>query len=305
MEAYRFIRETLEKQEPEIFQALYPRIYRGVEGWCAPAIPATCYGSVLCAWREGLARDLYSQMHAATAATLIKYGTPAYHVSRDLALAVAQTEPPEDLRWTDIGFPFPAGIFLFPDNLIRDERGYSYGFVAWCRVYANRKIPVPGAQQAMAFHNDALLFTTTSVNDPNLGGLVKSLDANTWTSARLAETDEISNLVGAEREMANYLAHLALGLLLLLEVKPEIRDPGKRLSAARGNRVTREIWEPHWVGRDYQVARSVPQGGTHASPRMHWRRGHWRHQRYGVELRESKRIWIEPILVAGKELVNE
>jgi hypothetical protein len=33
------------------------------------------------------------------------------------------------------------------------------------------------------------------------------------------------------------------------------------------------------------------QGGTHASPRLHERRGHWRH------LRSGKRVWVRNCLV--------
>lgn len=33
------------------------------------------------------------------------------------------------------------------------------------------------------------------------------------------------------------------------------------------------------------------------SPRAHWRRGHWRNQRHGEELADTKLIWIKPTLV--------
>ena len=44
----------------------------------------------------------------------------------------------------------------------------------------------------------------------------------------------------------------------------------------------------------------APGSRTHASPRLHLRRGHIRTQRYGTGLEKSKRIWIEPTLV-GKD----
>ena len=39
---------------------------------------------------------------------------------------------------------------------------------------------------------------------------------------------------------------------------------------------------------------SIPQG-THASPRQHWRRGHWRTYKSG------KRAWVEPMLVGDEK----
>ena len=39
---------------------------------------------------------------------------------------------------------------------------------------------------------------------------------------------------------------------------------------------------------------SVPHG-THASPRLHWRRGHWRNTKTG------KKVWIDPMLVGDEK----
>lgn len=48
---------------------------------------------------------------------------------------------------------------------------------------------------------------------------------------------------------------------------------------------------------DYRIKREhgVPEG-THASPVMHWRRGHYRRQRYGPGNSQFKTIVIEPVL---------
>lgn len=58
------------------------------------------------------------------------------------------------------------------------------------------------------------------------------------------------------------------------------------------------------VVRAPRVAREA-QGGTHASPRVHIRRGHVRKQRCGVSWSEYKTIFIEPTLVnaEGEEMI--
>jgi len=50
-----------------------------------------------------------------------------------------------------------------------------------------------------------------------------------------------------------------------------------------------------------QVQATVERGGngTHASPRLHWRRGHVRRQPYGTGRGQRKLIWIEPVLVGA------
>ena len=50
------------------------------------------------------------------------------------------------------------------------------------------------------------------------------------------------------------------------------------------------------IGRNYATKRSDGNGGTHASPRMHWRRGHFRQQAFGPKMSERKIIWLEPTL---------
>lgn len=37
---------------------------------------------------------------------------------------------------------------------------------------------------------------------------------------------------------------------------------------------------------------------TSSSPRTHWRRGHWRNQRHGENLKNTKLVWIKPTLVS-------
>jgi len=196
--SYQLIRTTLEQHAPDLFRALYPRIYRGADQWCAASVPATHYGATLDAWRTGLDVNLYTQMVAITAARLIEYGAPAFHIGRDLAEALARTEAPEDLRWTDISLPFPAGVFLLPRGLVKDTDGKAYDFVGWCRVEAGQTISIPHGRP-IAFNNDALIFTTASVDDPRFVGLVKSLDATTWTQARIPTSERDQCLADLRR----------------------------------------------------------------------------------------------------------
>lgn len=55
------------------------------------------------------------------------------------------------------------------------------------------------------------------------------------------------------------------------------------------------------VKSGFAAARRETPAGTHASPRLHWRRGHFRNQAYGVKHSERKVIWIEPTLIGADE----
>jgi hypothetical protein len=57
---------------------------------------------------------------------------------------------------------------------------------------------------------------------------------------------------------------------------------------AKKNRRLQEVWSPNLIGRKYKVLHLGADGevGTHASPRMHRRRGHFRKQGFGHRYRD-------------------
>lgn len=46
---------------------------------------------------------------------------------------------------------------------------------------------------------------------------------------------------------------------------------------------------------------NLPQGGTHASPKPHWRRGHWCQQPYGPKSSLRKPLLRPPVFVVGRD----
>jgi hypothetical protein len=93
----------------------------------------------------------------------------------------------------------------------------------------------------------------------------------------------------------------AVGVILAMTYRPDLltrevihhwqhRDPTKRGNVS--------FWTPNIIGRDYQIL-GGHGNGTHASPRMHWRRGHFRNQACGVGRKDHRQVWLEPMLVAA------
>src|SRR5437899_7574028 len=65
---------------------------------------------------------------------------------------------------------------------------------------------------------------------------------------------------------------------------------------AKKGKIREALWTPNFIGKCYRP-KGMLQGGHHASPSLHWRRGHKRNQRYGEGNKLVKKIWIEPMLI--------
>jgi hypothetical protein len=89
---------------------------------------------------------------------------------------------------------------------------------------------------------------------------------------------------------------LTVGVLLVMLERPQMvahgSFTGKRAKSGA------EFWAPNIIGKRYRVESDLSHHGV--SPRMHWRRGHWRAQPYGERHLLRKLIWIEPTVVAGQ-----
>lgn len=65
-------------------------------------------------------------------------------------------------------------------------------------------------------------------------------------------------------------------------------------------KTSKKLIVPQVIGEGYKpkVIRNYEPIGTHASPRTHWRSGHWKQQMIGSRKKpQHKTIWIEPTLV--------
>lgn len=76
-----------------------------------------------------------------------------------------------------------------------------------------------------------------------------------------------------------------------------LKSPGKRAKAERQlQRVSDEIWI-HAPAGQLTPAQAAVSSGAGVTP--HWRRGHYRNQRYGAQLAFTKLVFIAPVLVNG------
>ena len=239
---------------------------------------------------------------------VIRYRVPMYFVEEEFIRAVAATDLPHDFTLDDLHWPMPAMVVGFPARFMREYLGRDvcYVYAASCDAgdYAVPELPgcpritVPKSKVAWQFY---------SWQDANLETFVSSYmrqDRVDETISNYAYMDytEIKDEAGiaTDKEVTDRLSALMLKLLVILNTRPQFVEEGRcvRPQKIKHGRVKQcELWSPNVIGRCYHTLRDDRGGGTHASPRVHWRRGFVRSQPHGPHRSQRKPVWIQPVLV--------
>lgn len=101
------------------------------------------------------------------------------------------------------------------------------------------------------------------------------------------------------------LKSIVIQTLLYLQTRPEDVTPINPYSLApvepkQAKKGGKKRYTPLMIGKQFKPrTETVSLGGTHASPRTHWRRGHWRRVAIGEGRGERKWHWFQPVLVNG------
>ncbi len=316
-------REFTTKKEAQAILANHPmtphlrlRNIKGERGFVHPLVPAA--NALACT--EVLEVDPGNKT-AATGRTVYaacsSLSWPMFFVSEPLIEALVRTQPPDALSIKDVRFPLPAMTFMFPRNEVLERflHGYRVGF-------ANvAKFP-PGYRALGPKHRDtgAFLMHYSAIATEGLAdfSVFATLDETFEQVSALEDYKEFTGELMAEMGVEHYeddpetdkkvmvkVTGLVWNAIAAMVSRPDLLSGGNLLrhekKSKNGEVVKSELWEPNVLGANY-VAPGVPQGGTHASPRGHWRRGHYRSQAYGEERMKRKVIWIEPCWIGKGSL---
>ena len=306
-------------------RTLYPKRIATPTGYMNPKYHAVAEFSVV---TTESGRDIVDdQMKQAiwTTVTLgAKYQWPTYFVAPEFLAGVAVTEPPRDMTLEGVVWPLPSMRFCLPLNFMSQYIDkWVFPFVTITHVTTGvTETPFctfDSGDEMFVCEFPLLLpnglFTHyaswTSINKPIQGMIDAKIDEASasfaqWAADR-AMIDSIPELrceiptLEEEEIIGKRMTGLAVKLLLALnEVGESYIETGEhRPARMKHGRVWKEeLWNPNFIGRKYRLYRENGNGdGTHASPRWHWRRGHWRHQRFGPQLGQRKLIRIHPVLV--------
>jgi len=309
-----------ESMHPDLFRRLNPRTYPEISGYYSTKVLASSLMDMI-AMMDAAASN---PDHAPNSARLI---VPAlgYHIQRRMPImflaqsfvdALKLTDFKEDLDWTTMPLPYEHGILALPKNsLVHPVDGdcafimfsrYREGVENWppSTVGVNRPIAMADDSFCVCgmFPSAGLWYDTciTKRSKPVIrirnvfeGGEGKQAFPLTTQFDTDLETD-------ADLDMAAKLAALTFGTILALTARPDLLTPATHTNTIFNKKSGKrtEFWSPNIVGKHYSP-RKAPTGepGTHQSPRMHWRRGHFRNQHYGPARSQIKMIWLEPQLV--------
>ncbi len=316
------------------FPLFYPRKYREPTGWYSPKFFAAAACVSCDQFHSELTPspittvDTSATMHEVTAyCHLLANKVPTWWVGEDLFLSLLNSSCPPDMRLVDVKFPTPALLFMLPMDACQKALGCNVGWLVIAKIPLGTTYLVPqvGAprqnlvtSQASSSFPDAkgvvVCASGVFTGDAESEGAIVTrmpLDDSVKLSFYALMIDELgmtydegSKVNPSDEKNSVRLNNLALQLLLLLAMRQESVTGGNVLIPARttGKGDSKIIHEPtlfdaRWIGKNYRRPTKPPAGGTHASPLMHLRRGHWRAQRCGPGYGEVKTLWIEPAWV--------
>lgn len=281
-------------KRPQEYACFFPRVYRNVEeyDWRWANYAAAMHVALAREYPEYI-EHYDSQRNAVHfSAMWLATGVNQFFVSPKLMEAVRQTDPPAGIDFGDFKMPYEAIVFQLPKGGIQ-FRGEDCSYIGIARIPAGKgTLLTPLTKMNLDMERPRFIFTATFRGlqchfgvggDP--GAIKKIVDGGIDI---LAYTNEVSGCnvkpngrITDDVVLVNDIIRTSLNLILAMEVQPALVERGRRVTQHRKER-SREIWEPNFVGRKYRtILKAGAEAGTHASPRMHWRRGHFRRQGLG------------------------
>ena len=312
----RSISEYIEAEQPELLKLFYPRIYENLGPYHSPKTLSTMLASAL--WdirRSGVENcPVAITLLSTSLQYFVDKKVPTLFIAPQLLEAVKRTDFAQDIDWTEMKLPYEHGVLMLPRNSLVHPSDGEVSFIIWSRIRPeivrcpSLGIPDISARDLafamLAFcHLSGTWYDSTFNADHGKTFQLRNLfyrNAGELTPGYESDHPCDSNLDLTDTEFLEEVGVVALGTLLAISARPQLLEPAKRLKVVKAREGTKEFWTPNVVGRAYRERRES-LGGTHASPRMHWRRGHFRQQHFGIGRKEVKTIWIEPCLVAAGE----
>lgn len=273
----------IRSETPEIWQELSPKVFQGVERFCEYRHPYVHWGRALLLKTTGM-DHLRDEIQIAVidwaeeqkAAQSNNY--PFFFLNHNLFQVIRQTDISFIVDWQQMPFPFSAFTIVLPSPNDLNVACVS----VWRRQapFGREILTVTGYEDV--FNGKTARLHLDKPHDPNL-------------PMNFTET----SVGGDFQSRAEALPGLVFNTLFAMAARPEYIETGHRIGTHKKSKS--ELWTPNIIGRKY-ATKTDPNAetGTHASPRMHWRRGHFRQQAFGVGRAEHKILWIEPMLINAK-----
>jgi hypothetical protein len=244
---------------------------------------------------------------------------PLFFINPALLQAVQHTDFRDDINWMEMPLPFEHGVFVLPRGGLKHELDGDAAFIFWSRCRKGNHLPVVPGIPIMQMTEDNFSIVTicpehgvwydshlTATMRPTLklnNLFYRTADEPMPKIRKNTQWDEDADPV-KDADFIESLGTIVFGTLLAMTARPTLLTKAKLLkSVTRADQCKKEFWTPNIIGEGYApkhvVSTHASGNGTHARPRMHWRRGHFRNQAYGPGMKEHHVIWMEPMLIAA------
>lgn len=290
--------------EPQLWQSVKPKTFKNVDSFGDYRSIYVCHAATI--WNAinyPNNTTAISTMRIASAEIQNKTDNPTYFVSNELFDACINTNIDFDtFDISEMRLPFESFNFVLPKGCLTVKQ---YTVEAITVTRANYDVICNSVEK---FNTIPVITTLTPTTHFSIQ--VHTTNTRCAPFVIIAE-DEITrkylHLLNQEpsdsdKELDIILdkaKRIVFNLLFAMAARPEYIERGQKLGVHKKSKS--ELWSPNLIGRKYQIkyANDVEKG-THSSPRLHWRRGHFRQQAYGQGHTEHKIIWLEPVLVGVK-----
>lgn len=255
---------------------------------------------------EGLAGYISSNVAA-------NFDFPFYLVSKSILSALQQTTPPRYWDKTEVKMGFPCITFVLPKDSLYGDNGEQISSISILMMSGDEQKMLLAFMVASQMDQLIINSMSKSKDDSTVFCVANSAESQTiWYAKHKVEGDMIDLDVKLETyksklrsdddpekvgEFTDRLFPLLLQLLMMFHLRPESVEEPTLIRKIKGKHTTREFWTPRFLGRKYQAISEVRGDGTHASPKTHWRIGHYRQQHYGPQNSKVKTLWIEPCMI--------
>lgn len=326
--------DFFEKEDPELWKLIYPRAYVQPPGYPSARWHAAMIGSHLIANQKYQYSELKGKKTAIDYTLcdwkLLSVGVPTYYIAGDFATALTATEPPPGMKMKDLKWPEEAMVFVLPEKFQMEYFGVRMPFIRIAKITTGRQYAPKEIQKVITQPQGTGLGYAGSfgvvctgivlVNDEVMVDYSGSYDEESKIEDILKDTSfdnpdlVLENYVGEfpiekDLEIVRRMFVVALQLLIAMAALPKYIEQETiiRPEKIKKGSIRRALYRPRMVGEKYVIKREkIPQGGSHSSPILHRRTGHWRSQIYGpttvpTKDRPHKTIWIEPVWVGARE----
>ena len=302
------------------FERFAPRKYIVPHGYTNPRNFGVLHADYDIAAKQNMPLESTHRVIVLLGRELQRLQYPAYFVSPGLLEVALRTQPPKDIALAHLKWPLPAIQFMLPRTMFKADLGVNVNWGIIGRVHCRETHDKPQIMTVIEteesngnlfwYHSHTPLQNVEPGQEGQNYRIGDIVDDDVMTE--VCEKTILNGHFDRDRDhgINRAVMNVLYNLLLIMNACPALFEPGECVRKASGKPGKQhELWSPNFFGRAYKAkleGKAAPsQGGTHASPRAHWRRGHFRNQRHGTGMAEIRILWIEPVFVNAPEPENK